>query len=167
MANNATEDFLATTLIMATRVFTGFQQGEGFSTSYDNDHFEKIVGVRGLGAWQKKFDLSATMTLSLLATSDDNDIMSILADADFFTSGGAMFAGAVIQTNGRLKLAWTAGRIMKKPDVSISDGVDVRVWVMGTNKLISFIGGQSSTPIVTFDQASALVNALPNITPAV
>lgn len=167
MSDNATEDSLATTVILGGKIFTGMQQGEGFSTSYDNDHFEKVVGVRGLGAWQKKFDLSATMTLSLLATSDDNDIMSVFADADFFTTGGFMFPGALIQSNGRLRVAWAAGRIMKKPDISLSDGVDVRVWVMGTTKLISFIGGQTSTPVGTFEEASALANALPSLRPAV
>lgn len=162
MADASTKDFLAYSLLAGGLPIRGFQDGEAISAAFTRDTFEMAVGNRGLGAYNKILDDSATVTVTLQENSDNNDLFSGFHVADRKTPGGILIIFGLLQSNGRLALAWT-GRIKKRPDISISNGIDVRAWDIITTELIAFVGGTNATTIVTGAQAIDIANALPNI----
>jgi hypothetical protein len=159
MANNATDDPLGYSIIVAVTPLTGFQNGETFSVSQNADRNEVVMGNNGLGAFQKTYDRSGSITFNFLSTSDDNDVFTTLFLADELNPGGFAFSGGILQRNGRLVVEWTAGKIQKIPDISVSNGIDVRSWVVVTPGLTTFLGGTVETTTGDLAAAQALIDA--------
>lgn len=167
MADQATHDPQLCTISIAGARITGFASQDGFSVSYDSDRFSKLVGLRGLGAWNKNSSNAATITLQLLGNSEDNDILAAIHLADISTPGGALVPMIVMQQNGRTA-ATGAVRVMKMPDVSVGAEMSTRTWMLGSLNWTMYIGGQNTTPIVSnMDDVRALIAAASAIPAAV
>jgi len=162
MADNATHDYQAVSVIAGGHRFTGFARGDSFSLTYDEDLFEKVVGNLGLGAWRKNYGgLAAVGTLEFWATSNDNDIMTGFMKADFNTPAGFMFPMEVIVSNGTTLITIPAARVMKVPDIAYGDTINTRSWAIGTTKAVPFIGGVLPTIVGSAEEAAAIVAAAP------
>lgn len=164
MSQSATSDFLATQIIVGKHIVTGLADGDSFSLTWDNPQFELRIGNRGLTSRFKRFVRSATVSITLLETSDDNDVFSRFWSADYFTPGGLLFPFSLADSNGTTRLSAPLGAwFTQLPDVVIGDGTGQRVWTLQTALIEGFIGGKGPTPLVDID---SLPDNLPAIPPA-
>lgn len=161
MGQSATSDFLATQVIVGRHIVTGFADGDSFSLTWDTPQFELRIGNRGLTSRFKRFVRSATMTYTLLETSDDNDVFSSFWAADYYTPGGLLVPFSLADSNGRTVLSAPQGAwFTQLPDVVIGDGTGQRVWTMQTALIEGVVGGKAQTPMTD-------INSLPENLPAI
>ncbi len=161
MADNGTQDYQAFNVHTGRHLVTGFAKADSYNAVYDEDTMVKIMGNRGLGAWVKRYSLSAVITIELFATSRDNDVFSAIWQADFRSRRGFGVPIVVIDQNGTTVQTCTLARIMKLPDNPRGDAVNSRTWLWGTTHLDSFIGGNLAPIVGTAEEAIALAAALP------
>ncbi len=163
MSNQATVDNALCTINIAGREFSGFADGVGYSAVFDTDRFTKIVGNRGLGAFGKTISGAATITLTLMSTSDDNDFLQLMSTADNVNPGGALVPLAKVTANARIKEAGMV-RVMKIPDTQEGAGPYPVVWVLGSLNFVKYIGGYDETPVFTSAEAlQELINQAPPV----
>ena len=161
MAQSATSDFLATQVIVGKHIVTGMSDGDSFALTWDTPTFELRLGNRGLMSRFKRFTRSATITLTMLETSDDNDIFSAFWTADYFTPGGLLTTFSLADSNGRTVLTAPLGAwFTQLPDVTIGDGTGQRVWTMQTALIEGVVGGKAATPLID-------INSIPDTLPAI
>lgn len=158
MANGATLDPLQITILVGGYKITGFESAEnGFSADYDEDRMSSVVGSRGLGAWIKNHNRSATITLNIMANSEDNDALNAFFQADQVTPGGVLIP-LVATSQGHRTLATAQVRIVRPP--AINHSAVVRTWTLRTTKLVASYGGIVATPVITsVAEAQALIAA--------
>ncbi len=162
MAQDGTQDYQAWNVILGGDLITGFARGTSYSAVYDEDQFETVVGNRGLGAWLRRINLSATVTIELLATSLDNDLMTALWVANYRNRRGGGFGVPLVAKDARGTTTQVAGLIRptKIPDVVRSDSIDSRSWVLKTTNLQTHVGGNFGPTVGTAAEARALAAAL-------
>jgi hypothetical protein len=166
MAQDGIQDWLQVYVLVGGHRITGWNDGSSYSAVYDVDELEMLVGNQGLGAWNKKFNLSATITLEVLANSDDNEVLSIFHTANTKVPGGFLFPLGVEDKNGTTLQIAEAAAITKWADVTYSNAVDTRTWTIRTTRLDTFIGGTNKAEIGKIDRARDIVADLPAIVPA-
>lgn len=160
MADNGTQDYQSFNVSVGGKIVTGFAKADSYNCVYDEDTMEKIVGNRGLGAWVKKYSLSAVVSIELFSTSLDNDIFSAIWQVDYRSRRG--FGVPIIVTDGigTTVQTCTLARVMKLPDNPRGDTVNSRTWLWGTTKMESFLGGSLAPQLGTAEEALALINQL-------
>ena len=162
MGQSATTDFLATQIILGRHTVTGLADGDSFSLAWDNPQFELRIGNRGLTSRFKRFVRSATITLTMLETSDDNDLFSRFWAADYYTPGGLLFTFSLADSNGRTVLSAPLGAwFTQLPDVTIGDGTGTRVWTIQTALIEGIVGGKAATPIIDKESIPTDLPAIP------
>lgn len=147
MADGATIDHEALYLIFGGLRIKGRAKGQSVSAVYDEDAFQKVVGVDGEGFWIKNSDKGATITVVLLQSAAANTVLSAVHNRDRNTPGGLMLPLSIVESNGQTLLAAEAARIIKMADATWSDGAEVRTWTIGTTRLEGVVGGVNATPI--------------------
>lgn len=147
MANQATVDPGLCTINIAGYTLTGFADGVGYTSTFDVDRYGRIVGNRGLAARSKTISAAATITLNILNTSADNDILTTIFTADDL-AGGVLVPLAKITANARIVEAG-AVYIVKLPDTQDGGGQYPIVWTLGSMNFTKFVGGYEETPIFT------------------
>jgi hypothetical protein len=168
MADQATHDPQLCTISIAGAPISGFASQDGFSVSYDSEKFTKLVGLRGLGAWNKNASNAATITLQLLASSANNATLAAIHLADVSTPGGILVPLIVMQQNSDTTVATGAVRVMKMPDLTVGAEMPTRTWMLGSLNWTMYVGGQNTTPIVSnMDDVRALIAAASAIPAAV
>lgn len=127
-------------VIIAGIKISGFADGTFVTAARKNASFALIVGSDGEGARAKSNDRSATVTVTLLQTSDSNDALSALLNLDELSSDGV---GALMikDNSGRLLLSAETAWIEKPPDAEFAREITNRVWVIETNELTGLWGG--------------------------
>lgn len=121
---------------------TAVQRAKGnyVTSSHRVDQVQVEVGIDG--AWLFKIipDLSAVVTVALMAQSPSNDVYS-----DWLTLilGGVVSARAllVLEANGTTAMASARCMPVKYTDLTWSDGTEVRSWSFITGRLGGRIGG--------------------------
>jgi hypothetical protein len=162
MSNQATVDPGLCTINIAGHTLTGFADGVGYQSSFDVDRYGKVVGNRGLGAFSKTISAAATITLTLLNTSSDNDILSEIALADN-VGGGVLVPLAKITANARI-VETGAVRIVKIPDTQDGAGPYPVVWTLASLNFVKFVGGYEETPTFTnMDDLRELISQAPPV----
>ncbi len=145
MAQGATVDPASLNVMFGTHRLAGWGPGDYVGVVYDVEAFNSLVGVDGLGAWAKNQNLAATVTLTLMQTSDSNDRMSAFHLADRATPNGIQLPFVVREKGGRTLFTADKARILKIPDTVWSDTVQVRAWQVRSLRLIPFVGGKAAT----------------------
>lgn len=140
MSDGANIDVQDRTLVVGTHVVGGRAKGN-YLTVVMADRSSVDMGVDGEGIHKTTDDKSATITCSLMASSNSNDVLSAIELAGLpvpitIRDG----AGRTIQTAARAK-------ITKHADVTWSDGSEVRVWTFVTTRLNSFVGGMAAAEV--------------------
>jgi len=111
-----------------------------------NTAYELVVGADGEGTRVKSNDRSGTITISLQQTSPSNDELSTLALADEATNSG-LFPMLIKDNLGTTLFTADTCFIEKFPDAAFGKTVQTREWVIRTDTLLAFIGGNNvSTP---------------------
>lgn len=161
MSDNGTQDYQAFNVLVGGLLLTGFARGTSYSAVYDEDQFETVVGNRGHGAWLRKVNLAATITIELLATSSQNDIFSGIWIANYFNRRRGFGVPLVVKdANGTTTQTAGLVRPTKMADITRSDSIDSRTWTLKTTKLTTFAGGNFAPLIGTAAQAAALAQVL-------
>ena len=141
MADGATVDPLSLHAIMGGKTISGFAPGSFISVVYDVDAFTRLIGVDGEGAWFKSANRAALITLTLMQSSQSNDVLSAFHLADLNTPNGLLVPFSLREANGTTLLVAEKARVIKLPDVGYSDSVESRAWAIGTTRLEGVVGG--------------------------
>ena len=127
-------------IIFAGIPFEGFADGTFVTVVRDNPSFNSLVGSDGEGARAKSNDRSGTITCTLMQTSLTNDALSSLALLDELTGDGV--APVLVKDNsGRTVASAETAWIEKPADAEFGREISNREWVLKTNDLSMFIGG--------------------------
>jgi len=126
----------------AIPVNSGYADGDFVSIEYDEDAFSLQIGTDGEAARSRTNNRAATITISLMQTSDANDLLSAQYNLDVNSAGGAGIVPLLItDTSGRSLFTAEKAWIQKLPDVTYSREAGPREWVIRTNNLVALVGG--------------------------
>ena len=135
---------------------SGAGPDEFLSIEYDEDDFSLQIGVDGEGARSKTNNRSATITVTLMQTSNINAALSAANSADRNTPGGivhpllitlltSLVAGATTD-----KFVAVTAWIQKSPTRAYGRETGTREWVIRTDKLSAVDGlykGPEAVPL--------------------
>lgn len=127
-------------IVIGGKQASGFADGTFLNVELDEDAFGLTVGADGEGMRAKSNNKSATITLTLLPTSDYNRHLSELAQADEDSNSGAVPLLIKDGSGFDIHAAETVW-IQKKAAAEYSREGSPREWVLRTDSLQSFLGG--------------------------
>jgi hypothetical protein len=130
------------TIIFGGAIIQGFADGTFVTVARDNPMFNSGTGADGEGFRAKSNDQSGTITITLLQTSLSNDALSALHALDEATGDGV--SPFLMKDNspiGRTICSAETAWIEKYSDVEYAREVTNREWVIKTDKLNMFVGG--------------------------
>lgn len=121
---------------LADGIIDGFAEGEFLNIAYDEDQVGLTIGSDGEGARVITNILSATITVTLLQTSESNRFLNALWNQDRLTAKGkgkfnVKDNGPDGQEQASAENCW----IMKHPDIVYSNGIESRAWTLQTENL--------------------------------
>ncbi len=120
----------------------GYADGEFLSIAYENNLFDDVVGTDGDTTRSKTNDRRATITINLMQTSDSNDLLSALFNADSAAPNGAGIGALLIRDRqGRTVYSASEAWIMQMPPASFDRTATERAWEIRVGELVSFVGG--------------------------
>ncbi len=113
------------------------------SIAFDDPSWELVVGADGEGARVKSNSNAATITITLQQVSPSNDDLSGIWLLDKISNAGIrpFFAKDNLGTS-----IWTAPTafIEQIPEAGYSKTQNDRVWILKTDNLIPFLGGNNA-----------------------
>jgi hypothetical protein len=127
-------------VVVAAIPISGFADGTFIIAARDNPAFTKGSGADGEGWRAKSNDRTGTVTLTLLQTSVSNDALSALAALDE-ASGDGVGPLLVKDNSGRTLIAAETCWVEKIADSEFAREVTNREWVIHTDRLNVFVGG--------------------------
>lgn len=119
---------------------SGFADGTFVNVARDEDMWSLQMGTDGEGTRSKSNNRSGTVSFTLMQSSDSNDILSGFAAADELSNSG-MGPLLVKDNSGRSLYAAENAWIQKLPDSEFGREATSREWVLRTDHLQSFVGG--------------------------
>lgn len=146
MSDGATIDLQSVHVLVGPHRVSGRAKGSWLSVAYDSDETTVLDGIDDEGMFIDQVSRKATIVVTLLQSSDSNDVLSGLVIANRATPGGLAFPLNIIETNGRTLYTAAQAKVAKMADGTWSDGGEVRTWTIVTPRLIGFVGGLASTP---------------------
>jgi hypothetical protein len=129
-------------VIVGGKIITGFADGTFVKCERNEQAFTLKVGVDGEGARAKNNNKSGKYTFTLMQTSSSNDVLSAYALADELGNAGAVpvFIKDHLGTSVATSLtAW----VQKMPDLEEAKEVSMRTWILETDEMLLFIGGNN------------------------
>jgi hypothetical protein len=119
---------------------TGFADGSFLTVARNADAFALYIGTDGEGTRAKSNNKSGRITLTLAQSSDSNAILSGIATADELSNNGIV--PVLIKDNSGVSLyAAETAWIVKAPDSEFGREVGSREWILETDNLSVFVGG--------------------------
>ena len=135
-----TYDAKAVSVVVGAQIITGFADDSKVSVERTDDAFTMTSGVDGDATRSKSNNKTGSITITLKQTSDSNDFLSSLADADELANNGVV--PVIIKDNGGRTL-YTAAEawIRKRPVGEFGREAGDREWVLDCAALIMITGG--------------------------
>lgn len=127
-------------LVVAGIPISGYAEGTFINIGRDNPAFTNGSGSDGEGWRAKSNDFTGTCTLTLLQTSASNDALSALAVLDE-ASGDGVGPLLMVDLSGRSLYQAETCWIEKVSDAEFGRDKTNREWVIKTDRLIVFVGG--------------------------
>lgn len=121
----------------------GFADGTFINVSRITEAFTSVVGSDGEVARSKSNDNRRRIELTLLQTSDSNDVLSALHTADLEAPNGAGVAPFTIKDGGRFLLVAPVAWIVQSPDEEFGREATGRTWVFETDNDVKVFDGGS------------------------
>lgn len=135
-------DFKEVIVITGTFQISGFFEGSTIDIEYNDDAFTIQVGADGEGTRSKSNNLSGKATLTLNQTSSSNAILMAYALADRATLSGIFPFNCKDNSPGGASFHTAQTMWVKKvPNAPYGVNSQSRVWVLETDTLLSFLGG--------------------------
>ena len=118
----------------------GFNDGTFIKTSRNEDAYSVKVGGQGDVTRVRSLNKTGQITVTLLAESPTNDLLSAEAINDELT--GAAYAPIMVKDlNGTTVMAAENAWIMKMPETEIATDASPREWVLECADLTMLVGG--------------------------
>lgn len=128
---------------IAGLIATGYAEGTFIQIERAADTFTKVVGSDGEVGRVHSADHSGKITLTLQQTSEFNDVLSALQQADELTLSGK-FPIAVKDNNGTSLYVSGDAWIMKPANSEYSNTMSTREWVIEFADYETFFAGGNS-----------------------
>lgn len=126
-------------IIFGASILGGFSDGSFLTVQRNEESFSIRTGVDGTTARAKNANKSARITLTLMATSESNDVLAAAAQADELTSSGVQ--SFLMRDNNGTTLVTAARCWVTKPaDIEYGREVGDRQWVLETDNCQIFVG---------------------------
>jgi hypothetical protein len=122
------------------RTLGGFVKGSFIEIERDEDAYNYTSGVNGEGTRSKSISKSGKIHLKLQPTSDSNDVLSAFAAADELNNGG-LEPFILKDVSGRTLVSAEQAYIVKYPKIEFDEDVTEREWILQTDNLLIFAGG--------------------------
>lgn len=120
---------------------------ESVTPARNEDAFTLKMGVSGSGARSKTNNQSGRFMIVLMQTSPSNDLLSALHILDESTPNGDGIVPVIVKDlNGTSLHTGAHCWIVKGPDAENAAEAGDREWILETDKLISFHGGNNLPP---------------------
>jgi hypothetical protein len=120
----------------------GYADGTFILFERTTDMFSKVVGADGEVSRAKSNDKTGQFTITLLQTSDSNDILSGIAELDERLNSGVVPA-ILKEMNGTTTIFSGTVWVRKKPNIEYSKEVTNREWVLDAAESEVFVGGNT------------------------
>lgn len=128
--------------VVGGRALTGFAEDTKVTVVRNSDAWTQQIGIDGEGTRSKTNDKSGQITIELMQSSEDNAYLSSLAIADEESNAGLVPTMIKDGLGASLHLA-EQSYIKKMPDSAYASTAGGRVWVIETDNLENFIGGNN------------------------
>lgn len=135
-----TYNFKEVILIIEGNHITGFADGTSITVERNSDAFTYQKNVDGGGTRSQSNDKSGRITFSLAQSAGANAILSAIAQLDELTAAGT-FVVLVKDNQGRSLHTCETGWIVKAPNAEYGMESAAREWIIETDNLIHFVGG--------------------------
>lgn len=137
-----TYDPAAVSVIFAGIPISGYADGTFVSVEQSEDSFALTVGTDGDACRSKTNNRSARVTLTLLQSSQVNDLLSAVHNLDRLSPNGDGIAPFLMKDNtGTTICAAEKAYIVKPATVSYGREVESREWVIETDAMVFHVGG--------------------------
>lgn len=128
-------------MIVGGKILHGFSDGTFIRAIRNEPSFNLKVGVDGEGTRAKNNNKSGRFEIELMQSSGSNDDLSNFIVADENSGAGAVPV-LLKDNNGTTVCSCLTGWIQKWPDNDFAKEVSARKWVIETDELIIFTGGE-------------------------
>jgi hypothetical protein len=128
-------------VILGEYILRGFSDDQ-VSVVRDNSAYELTVGCSGEGVRTKSNDKSGTITITLQQSSPSNDDLSTLALLDE-TSNLGLRPFYMKDSLGTTIYSAISCFVEQIPEASYGKSATDRVWVIKTDALLGFLGGNN------------------------
>lgn len=129
--------------IVGGKIMTGFSDGTYIKLERNEQAFNLKVGVTGEATRAKNNNRSGKVTITLMQSSDSNDALSTFAAADELTNAGAVPVLIKDGSGSTVASAVTAW-VQKYPNTEFQKEATTREWVLETDELLMFVGGENA-----------------------
>lgn len=127
-------------LIVGGVTIKGYADGTFINAERNEQAFNLKVGASGEGARAKSNNKSGKVTITLLQTSSSNDSLTAFAAADELSNTGVV--PILIRDNsGRTLITALSSWVQKYANSEFGKEISNRVWIIETDELNIFVGG--------------------------
>ena len=130
------------TITYGTHTISGYADGTYIGVTKNANTFDSVKGADGEAARVMTNNNSATITVTLLQTSQSNTVLSGFSQIDRKTGAGALplfIKDNNGDTAGGGSIAW----VQKDPDISNSKTVEPRAWTFYVPHYEGIVGGNA------------------------
>lgn len=128
------------TVLIGVHIASGFADGTFVQIEETSDGVTSVAGADGEVARSMGTDPRKKLTITLLQTSDTNDVLSALYNTDKIRKNGT-FPVTVKDLRGRTMFAASTAWITKSANVSLGKEVESREWTLETSGGTFVVGG--------------------------
>ncbi len=130
------------TAVFGAIIMQGVNDGVFIKTVRNSDGYTVKVGAQGDVTRVRNLDKTGQVTITLLAESPTNDLLSFQANLDEASDGGGAVAPLMIKDlNGTTLMIAENAWIMKMPEVEHAVDASSREWVIECADLKMVVGG--------------------------
>jgi hypothetical protein len=137
-----TYDAAQVAMVFAGIPLSGLADGTFVTIEQNSDSFALVVGADGEACRSKTNNRSGKVTFRLLQSSQANDLLSALHNVDIDSPSGDGIGPLLVKDNsGRTLVTAEKAWIMKQPSAAFARDTETREWVIETDRLAGFHGG--------------------------
>lgn len=129
------------TVSVGGKIISGFSDGTFINIVRNEQSWNLKVGVDGEGTRARNNNTSGRFELELMQSSSSNDVLSGFISADENSGAGAVPV-LIRDVNGTTLASCLTGWIQKWADSPFAKEVSARKWIIETDALNIFVGGE-------------------------
>lgn len=116
-------------VIVGDNLITGFGEGTSIEVSPEGPGFTDKVGIDGEATSSRSHDRRATLSITLMASSESNDVLSAIYAGDRAgVNGEGVLSVSIVNREGTDEYSASQARIMQEPDLALGAEVGENVW---------------------------------------